>query len=182
MGNPFQIVQPAATHIDPVCGMTVDPAKAAGRVEHNGTVYYFCAPSCAQKFKADPDKWLKPKPAAVVDSKAQSVEYTCPMHPEVRQMGPGACPKCGMALEPATFTLTDEPDPELADMTRRFWISALLSAPFLIFMALEMFGGRHVQLPWLQFGSPRPSYSGRAGRSGSARGLRLCIAAQICSR
>jgi Cu+-exporting ATPase len=156
MGNPFEIIQPAAKHIDPVCGMTVDPATAAGKVEHDGSTYYFCAKSCVEKFKADPERWIKPRPAPIVDSKSQNVEYTCPMHPEVRQMGPGTCPKCGMALEPTTFSLTDEPDHELKDMTRRFWISALLSAPFLVQMVAEMFGSMALHLPWLEFALATP--------------------------
>jgi Cu+-exporting ATPase len=99
----------AAAVKDPVCGMTVDPAKAAGSEEHNGTTYYFCGKGCAAKFRSDPEKYLQPRPlspppaapSAAAEPKA-AAEYTCPMHPEVKQSGPGSCPKCGMALEPAT--------------------------------------------------------------------------------
>ena len=100
--------------------MTVDPAKAAGAAEYQGEKYYFCGRSCLAKFSADPDRYLQrpepapPKPAA---EKPQQVEYTCPMHPEVRQMGPGACPKCGMALEPVTASAGEEDNAELKDMT-----------------------------------------------------------------
>ncbi|HEX8999179.1 MAG TPA: heavy metal translocating P-type ATPase [Blastocatellia bacterium] len=90
------------THIDPVCGMSVNPATAAGKHNHNGKTYYFCSAHCLHKFSADPEAVLHPvpKPPASTD-----IEYTCPMDPEVRQMGPGACPKCGMALEPATLAM-----------------------------------------------------------------------------
>ena len=114
--------------IDPVCGMTVQPATAAGSYEYRGTTYYFCNPSCLNRFKADPESFLKPRgesPAAV----ATDALYTCPMHPEIVQHGPGACPKCGMALEPMTVSLDDGPNPELVDMTRRLWIAAAIGAP-----------------------------------------------------
>lgn len=90
-------------HIDPVCGMTVDPADAAGSHEYKGTTYYFCSSSCVTKFKADPKKYLEPKTSVVSPAGPANVEYTCPMDPEVRQVGPGSCPKCGMALEPVTI-------------------------------------------------------------------------------
>jgi len=96
--------KPAPVEKDPVCGMTVDPAKAAGSVEYRGTTYYFCGKGCAAKFEADPAKYLAPKPAVAATAEEQGTEYICPMDPEVSQMGPGACPKCGMALEPATMT------------------------------------------------------------------------------
>lgn len=125
-------------HVDPVCGMTVDPADAAGVVEYRGQTYYFCNPSCVGRFRAAPgdfvgDKAERPSPNPSLDSK---VEYTCPMHPEIVRDAPGACPICGMALEPRTISLTDAPNPELIDMTRRFRIGALLGAPvFLVTMA-----------------------------------------------
>ena len=105
---------------DVVCGMTIDPADAAGTVEHEGRTYYFCSPSCVERFSADPGKFLDPK-AAPAPEAAGGAEYTCPMHPEIRQRGPGACPICGMALEPVTVSLDDQDDPELRDMTRRLW-------------------------------------------------------------
>ena len=142
---------------DPVCGMSVDPEEAKGSVEHNGKMYYFCAPGCAQRFSADPEKYLAPKPSpaviptigmikppapANVESMAQ---YTCPMHPEIVRMGPGACPKCGMALEPVAITEVEEANPELEDMTRRFRISAALTVPVLLVAMSEMLPGRPLQ-------------------------------------
>ncbi len=92
-------------HLDPVCGMTVEPASAAGSYEFEGKTYYFCNPSCRNKFKADPTKYLKGEKAAPPPPPgAEQIEYICPMDPEVHQLGPGSCPKCGMALEPATIT------------------------------------------------------------------------------
>ena len=105
--------------IDPVCGMTVSPRRPRGSCEYRGTTYYFCNPSCLKRFKADPESFLKPRgesPAAVAPAGA----YTCPMHPEIVQHGPGACPICGMALEPMTVVARRRwPNPELVDMTRR---------------------------------------------------------------
>jgi len=132
--------QPAGSRFlvkDPVCGMDVDPHSAAGHAEHGGTTYYFCSPRCQAEFEADPEHYLQPaqqsKPATPAEG--QVVEYTCPMHPEIRQPGPGACPICGMALEPVTVAAADGPSPELRDMTRRFWISTLLTVPVIV---LEM--------------------------------------------
>ena len=125
--------------IDPVCGMTVQPATAAGLYEYRGTTYYFCNPSCLNRFKADPESFLKPRgesPAAV----ATDALYTCPMHPEIVQHGPGACPKCGMALEPMVVSLDDGPNPELVDMTRRLWIAAAIGAPVFVLTMGEMVG------------------------------------------
>ncbi len=163
-------------HIDPVCGMKVDPAKAAARFDYEGMAYYFCNPGCQKKFSADPQAYLnkqpqlqmmmpamaqlggKPKPA--IQTSAQSnVEYTCPMHPEVIQIGPGSCPKCGMALEPKVFSLnTEEDTSELDDMTRRFWISLALTLPVFLLAMSEMIPGQPVQhaighrlIVWLQF-------------------------------
>ncbi len=186
---------------DPVCGMTVDPARAKGSVEHNGTMYYFCSTHCVEKFKADPERYLKtgvapepmssglvtlgtsprkstagvsgppesagakaaaaryicpmcpevssPVPAACPkcgmalepESPAAlptKTEYFCPMHPEVVSERPGTCPKCGMALEPRTVTATEQPNPELADMTWRFWFSLVLTVPLLALAMLHM--------------------------------------------
>ena len=123
----------AATAIDPVCGMRVDPATAKHRFAHKGQDYFFCSGRCRERFEAEPEKFLQPKqpePAA-----AAGAIYTCPMHPEVRQVGPGSCPICGMALEPEQVSLDDAPDPELADMTRRFWIALVLTLPV---FAIEM--------------------------------------------
>jgi P-type Cu+ transporter len=129
----------AATAIDPVCGMRVDPATARHRATHQGKDYFFCSGRCRERFAAEPEKFLQPKPAEPA-SPAGTI-YTCPMHPEVRQVGPGSCPICGMALEPEQVSLDDTPDPELADMTRRFWIALVLTLPV---FAIEM--GSHLGL------------------------------------
>src|SRR5438552_13418061 len=123
---------------DPVCHMQVMPETAAGRYDYKGKTYYFCNPRCLERFKANPEQFLGPTKLETSDSKSRisNVIYTCPMHPEVRQMGPGACPKCGMALEPEMAILEEETNPELTDMTRRFWIAAGLSVPvFLLGMS-----------------------------------------------
>ena len=124
----------AAMAIDPVCGMTVDPHTAKHHADCQGRSYYFCSAGCKTKFIADPAKYLGLKAAEPVDP---SATYTCPMHPEIRQQGPGSCPICGMALEPLTVTADSGPNPELADMTRRFWIGLALALPV---FALEMGG------------------------------------------
>src|SRR5579883_2548938 len=124
---------PAEQVIDPVCGMTVDPATAAGSWEYHGHTYYFCSPHCLHQFQADPERHLAPAPPAAAASPATppgtKVEYFCPMDPEVISDRPGSCPKCGMALQPRTLTLEEAPDPELADMSRRFWIGLVLTIP-----------------------------------------------------
>ncbi len=188
---------------DPVCGMTVDPARAAGSVEHEGKAYFFCGTHCIAKFKADPQRFLAAKPVAAQPMASEqarhNVEYTCPMDPEVKQLGPGACRKCGMALEPATVAppatrteytcamhpeiacselgtcpicgmaleprtvAIEEENPELRDMTRRFWASLALSAPILGLMVSEMLPGQPLQtwlgaraVVWLQFALATP--------------------------
>jgi len=124
--------------VDPVCGMSVDPATAKHLAEHEGETFHFCSVGCRTKFLADPDKYLKPaeRPPEVLP---EGTIYTCPMHPEVRQVGPGACPICGMALEPELVTAESGPNPELADMWRRFWVALVLAGPV---FALDM--GGHV--------------------------------------
>ena len=120
---------------DPVCGMTVDPATAKHRFDYEGETYYFCSAGCRTKFSADPAAYLgDPKPKAEMP---EGTIYTCPMHPEIRQIGAGSCPICGMALEPDVVSLDAPPNPELADMTRRFWIGLTLSLPAIV---LEMGG------------------------------------------
>ena len=205
---------------DPVCGMTVDPARAPGRQKHEGETYYFCSRRCMVKFIADPEGVLKqpPEPHArkheapapaldrptetrqappaedarayvcpmdpeVRESKpgpcpkcgmaleqesispfgATTTEYVCPMHPEIVRPEPGSCPICGMALEPRTVTLEEEANPELVDMTRRFWISAALSLPLLGVAMSDMFPGQPLQhivspqlLNWIQFALATP--------------------------
>ncbi len=165
--------QTATEVLDPVCGMSIAPEDATGTVEYKGKTYYFCNPSCEEKFHEHPENYVgaeRPASAAV----PAGVEYTCPMDPEVRQIGPGSCPKCGMALEPATIAppqtrteytcpmhpeiVRNEPgacpicgmaleprevtgeevNPELVDMTRRFWASVALTIPILAFMVSDL--------------------------------------------
>jgi Cu+-exporting ATPase len=143
----------APSTIDPVCGMTVDPSNAAARVDHAGKAYFFCSTGCARTFQQDPARYLDPAhtahPSAMLGPEQAGVEYTCPMHPEVRQIGPGSCPICGMALEPATVTLDEGPNEELVDMSRRFWISAAVTAPLVVIAMLDL-------LPWLQLALATP--------------------------
>jgi Cu+-exporting ATPase len=123
---------------DPVCGMNVDPHTAKHRAEHGGRTYYFCSARCRERFEAEPQKYLTPE-AAKAESVPEGTIYTCPMHPEIRQVGPGSCPICGMALEPVLATAESGPNPELLDMTRRFWIGLALAVPvFLIEMATHV--------------------------------------------
>ena len=125
---------------DPVCGMQVDPAKAAGKVERGGETYYFCSTGCRGKFEADPARYLNKtvaSPAPAPAPAADGVIYTCPMHPQIRQVGPGACPICGMALEPVTVTADVGENHELKDMSRRFWVGLALTVPVFV---LEMGG------------------------------------------
>jgi Cu+-exporting ATPase len=208
----------SASVIDPVCGMTVDPARAAGKQKHGDETYYFCSRRCMVKFIANPDAILKePRrhevhapvaPARPVDqpvetprpadlgapvyvcpmdpevrelkpgpcpkcgmalepegfaAAAMRTEYVCPMHPKIVRPEPGSCPICGMALEPRTVSLQDEANPELVDMTRRFWISAALSLPLLFVAMSDMFPGQPLQhvvspqlLNWIQFAVATP--------------------------
>ncbi len=125
---------------DPVCRMTVDAETAKHRAEHAGQTYYFCSAGCRTKFVADPARYLEPKDDAKSDVPADAI-YTCPMHPEIRQVGPGACPICGMALEPVEFAAEKGPNLELIDMQRRFWIALALALPvFLLEMGGHLFG------------------------------------------
>ena len=126
------------TAIDPVCGMTVTIKPGSRVAEHAGHTYYFCSAKCREKFIADPPHYLTPNEDAVV-AVPDGVQWTCPMHPEIVRDGPASCPICGMALEPMTPSLMTGPNPELADMTRRFWIGLALTVPV---FALEM--GSHL--------------------------------------
>src|SRR5208337_1054716 len=230
----------AATKLDkdPVCGMNVDPSKAAASVEYEGKLYHFCSRGCAEKFKAYPEKFLSPnykpggmgamvqlgaKPVQISSSgsvaetpptitlasadaassrspavtgagaipayvcpmdpevrqaqpgacpkcgmalereiplAATKTQWTCPMHPEIVRDGPGACPICGMALEPKTVTASQEENPELRDMTRRFWTSVLLGVPLVAYAMLRMGPLAHVLTPrtgtWLEFALATP--------------------------
>ncbi len=147
---------------DPVCGMSVDPLTAKHKAAHDGTSYFFCGAGCRTKFMAAPSRYLSPQPAKPSPAPApKGTVYTCPMHPEIRQIGPGACPICGMALEPEQASAETGPNPELADMTRRFWIGLALTFPVI---ALEMGGhltGLHMLVPknislWLQLALATP--------------------------
>jgi Cu+-exporting ATPase len=125
----------ATTVRDPVCGMSVEPATSQHRFDYRSETYHFCSAGCRTKFAADPKAYLdktEPKAAA-----PEGTIYTCPMHPQIRQIGPGSCPICGMALEPEVASLDAPPNPELADMTRRFWIGLVLALPAVV---LEMGG------------------------------------------
>jgi Cu+-exporting ATPase len=193
--------QDASVAVDPVCGMQVDPAKALANEEYEGTRYFFCSAACETKFQADPNRYLKTKPpeGKFEGSLKPKAEYICPMHPEVNQKGPGSCPKCGMALDPATPSsptkhsdwtcpmhpqiskdgpgqcpicgmnleprevTTDESNPELASMTRRFWAGAVLTVPLLALMVSDLLPTRPLQhlmkpdvLGWLQFALATP--------------------------
>ena len=196
-----ELANQVRTVTDPVCGMTIDPARAAATLEHKGAPYSFCSQGCATKFRTDPGKYLVLKPAASSPQAkaAQQTEYICPMDPEVHAMGPGACPKCGMALEPATITApatrtdftcpmhpqisrqepgacpicgmaleprestAEEANPELADMTRRLWISVALALPLLALMVSQLLPSMPLQhlLParawaWVEFALATP--------------------------
>ncbi|MGE3707541.1 MAG: heavy metal translocating P-type ATPase [Vicinamibacterales bacterium] len=164
-------------YLDPVCGMTIEEADSVGTHTHKGVVYHFCAESCLERFRADPDAFLTGGGPPPVDAPAGTiyscpmdpevrqdgpgacpkcgmalepdlstlpltkVEYTCPMHPEVVQDHPGACPVCGMALEPRSVTLEPPPNPELADMTRRFWIAVVVGSPVFVTTMIDMVRG-----------------------------------------
>ncbi|MGI4758893.1 MAG: heavy metal translocating P-type ATPase [Janthinobacterium lividum] len=183
---------------DPVCGMTVLPEKAAGSSDHEGHRYYFCGRGCKAKFDADPTRYLAPGPKVAPTAQQAAEEYICPMDPEVSQMGPGSCPKCGMALEPANVSLatkteytcpmhpeivnqepgtcpkcgmaleprdvaTEESNPELDSMSRRFWIACLLTLPLLAVMVSDLLPSMPLQrllpsaaLPWAEFAFASP--------------------------
>ena len=145
---------------DPVCGMMVDPLSAAGTYEHAGTTYYFCSPRCVERFRGDPDGHLSGKYTQSMEEAPvkPGTKYICPMCPEVVSDTPAACPSCGMALEPATVVMEEEANPELADMTRRFWIGLVLALPVLVLAMAEMIPGQPLQdvlsprsSNWLQF-------------------------------
>ena len=155
--SPMSMSTPTTTK-DPVCGMDVVPGAArGGSFEHAGRTYHFCNPRCRDRFSADPEGYLRPAEERVTPAAPPGSIYTCPMHPEVRQEGPGSCPKCGMALEPEAITLEEPANPELDDMTRRFWWSAALSLPLFLLAMSDMFPGKPVQrlvspgtLAWMQ--------------------------------
>jgi Cu+-exporting ATPase len=158
-----QLVAPAGA-LDPVCGMTVDPATAKWTADHDGVNYFFCSEGCLKRFAADPGKYLKAKPFELphqghgnhadhdpsghghhphhgaAATQPKGTKYTCPMHPQIIRDQPGDCPICGMALEPTGVADADAPNPELIDFTRRFWVSAALSLPLLVIAMSPMVG------------------------------------------
>ncbi|HWJ39300.1 MAG TPA: HAD-IC family P-type ATPase, partial [Sphingomicrobium sp.] len=142
---------------DLVCGMEVDTRNAAHKLRLGDTTYYFCSSRCLEKFRGDPDRYLNPSGAgsAAPPQAAEGSIWTCPMHPEIRRNGPGQCPICGMALEPLEPSLEDGPNPELIDMSRRFWISAALSLPLVVLATgMELLGWRILPMraaQWAQF-------------------------------
>ncbi len=118
---------------DPVCGMSVDPSTAEHHVQHEGVRYFFCAANCRQRFLANPKTFLDPAGPSPAEAAANALgEFTCPMHPEVLQLGPGACPYCGMALEPVLISAESGPNPELSEMTRRLWLALALTVPIVL--------------------------------------------------
>ena len=165
------VLSSAPREKDPVCGMSVDPAKAAGRAEQAGKAYYFCSARCAERFSKEPEKYLASPGAAGMEQKqappahashqnadaavrepihdkpkleGKNVRYTCPMHPQIVQIGPGSCPICGMALEPMDVFAEVEADPEYSSMRRRFWVSAALALPVLLLSMLGESLGLHL--------------------------------------
>jgi Cu+-exporting ATPase len=171
--------------LDPVCGMSVDPATSNHRFDHQGKTFHFCSAGCRGKVAADPAKYLdKQKPQAETPQPEGTI-YTCPMHPQIRQVGSGSCPICGMALEPEVARLDAAPNPELADMTRRFWIGLVLAAPAVVLeMGGHLVGGHGLIDPtlsnWIQlvFATPVVLWAGwpffvRGGQSLLTRNLNM---------
>ena len=155
--------QDSSTAIDPVCGMKVDPAHTAHHAHFEGSDYHFCSAGCQSKFSADPHRFLHPSADNAATERANIAEgtiWTCPMHPQIRQIGPGSCPICGMALEPLEPSLEDGPNSELIDMSRRFWVGAVLSVPLVVLtLGAEIFGWQLVAMStsvWLQLALATP--------------------------
>ncbi|MBN8919554.1 MAG: HAD-IC family P-type ATPase, partial [Rhizobiales bacterium] len=145
--------------LDPVCGMTVDKATTPHRHTHAGADYFFCSAGCRTKFAGDPNRYLGERPPA--EPVPEGTVFTCPMHPEIRQIGPGSCPICGMALEPEIATADSGPNPELADMTRRLWIAVLLTFPVFVLEMGSHLVNLHGLVPqatsnWIQFAFATP--------------------------
>ncbi|WP_299360840.1 heavy metal translocating P-type ATPase [uncultured Paracoccus sp.] len=140
---------------DPVCGMLVDPHTTPHKAEHAGHPYHFCSAGCRAKFVAEPVRYLDPAATTAAEPVPAGTIYTCPMHPQIRQVGPGSCPICGMALEPVVVSLEAEPNPELIDMRRRFRIGLLLAIPVVVlemgghFLGLDHYVGQRTS-NWLQ--------------------------------
>ena len=161
MKQDLQILTSVA--VDPVCSMTVDPDNAAGSFEYQGTTYYFCSTHCLHRFRENPESFLNKAPQQPIGITrqpkpvARDQKYTCPMHPEIVRDGPGSCPICGMALEPVTVSLDQEENPELVDMTRRFWIAVILAIPVFALGMSDLIPGQPLQqmvsmrtLQWVQ--------------------------------
>ena len=145
---------------DPVCGMSVDRARSAHHVQAHGHDFHFCSAGCRTKFEADPGRYLNPTRSTPPPGQAKAI-YTCPMHPQIRQIGPGACPICGMALEPVDVTADDGPNLELAQMTRRLWIGLVLTAPVVVLAMGAHLAGRLMPISpdasgWVQFALSTP--------------------------
>jgi len=145
--------------LDPVCGMSVNPdAPKGGTHLHEGQAYFFCNPKCRERFATEPRKYLEPKAEQARVPSPPGTTWSCPMDPEVLQDHPGACPQCGMALEPLTVLPEEQPDPELLSMTRRFWSGVVLTLPLLFLGMSDLIPGQPVQraveprvLAWVQF-------------------------------
>ncbi|PRY73151.1 heavy metal translocating P-type ATPase [Halomonas ventosae] len=166
---------------DPVCGMEVDPHATQHRATHADTTWYFCSARCRKKFEVDPEAYRGEKPPA--ESAPPGTIYTCPMHPEIRQEGPGDCPICGMALEPETVSADTGPSEELQDMTRRFWIGLLLALPVLVLeMGGHIFRLDHLITPqvsnWIQLLLATPVVAW-AGRPFFVRGWRSIVSRSL---
>jgi P-type Cu+ transporter len=158
--HPHALDHSSKTAVDPVCGMKVDPETTPHHAKHEGRTFHFCSAGCRAKFIAAPETYLRGEKERAPAAKSGAI-YTCPMHPQIRQVGPGSCPICGMALEPELVTAESVPNPELQDMTRRFWIGLALTVPV---FALEM-GGHLTGLTmflggqmsaWIQFALATP--------------------------
>ena len=157
---------PLSVDTDPVCGMTVDPATSRHRLEHGGVTFHFCGAGCQGKFATDPRRYLEPRK----EEAPPGATYTCPMHPEIRQIGPGSCPICGMALDPLTIAAEPEANPEFAAMSRRFWFGLALTVPVVVLEMGGHFPGIDLRrmigpglVNWLQFvlASPVVIWAGR---------------------
>ena len=162
--------------IDPVCGMMVDPKSAAGSLEHKGQTYYFCSTRCLKEFNEDPDRFLNQSPAPPASLRpttqpesspkplaAEAAAYTCPMHPQIVRNQPGSCPICGMALEPRTVSPDTQENPELTEMSKRFWVSLLLTLPLLVIGMSDLIPGAPLKLVapmkvwgWVELGLATP--------------------------
>ena len=159
--------------VDPVCGMTIDPADAVGHVDYDGQTYYFCAESCLERFTKEPGRYVasgsgvrdpgSEESSSRIPDPRSPIKYTCPMHPEIVRDGPGACPICGMALEPMTITAEEPQNEELRDMTRRFWAGAALTVPTLVIGMADVIPGRPLErvltataATWAQFALATP--------------------------